>query len=86
MPHYIAFIADKGFRTCCHGVSFPDLPGVHHRRRRRSTKRCSSASEVLIFSAEDWTNADGSTGCQTAPRRSISYGRTLKSPITPRTR
>jgi antitoxin HicB len=59
MPHYIALIREES--DGCYGVSFPDLPGVMT-GGDDFEDAVQQATEVLGFTAEDWTNPDGSTG------------------------
>jgi antitoxin HicB len=59
MPHYIALIHKD--TDSCYGVSFPDVPGVIT-GGDTIDEAMQQAVEVLQFAAEDWTNADGSTG------------------------
>ena len=84
MPHYIAFIERRN-RSCRYGVSFPDLPWLHHPRgddaRRSSAQRFGSAD--LYRRGLD--HRDGATGLP-PPRTIDQLRRTLKSPITPSTR
>jgi antitoxin HicB len=71
MPHYIALIhkdADSSY-----GVSFPDIPGVTT-AGDTIDEAMRQAVEVLEFAAEDWTNADGTTGFK--PPRTIDQLRT----------
>ena len=59
MPHYIALIHKD--TDSCYGVSFPDIPGVFT-GGDTIDEAMQQAVEVLQFTAEDWTNPDGSTG------------------------
>jgi antitoxin HicB len=59
MPHYIALVHKDA--DSCYGVSFPDIPGVIT-GGDTIDEAMQQAAEVLQFAAEDWTNADGSTG------------------------
>jgi antitoxin HicB len=59
MPHYIALV--HKYADSCYGVSFPDIPGVIT-GGDTIDEAMQQAAEVLQFAAEDWTNADGSTG------------------------
>ena len=59
MAKYVALIREES--DGCYGVSFPDLPGVMT-GGDTIDEAIEQATEVLEFAAEDWTNADGSTG------------------------
>jgi predicted RNase H-like HicB family nuclease len=59
MPHYIALIHKDS--DSCYGVSFPDIPGVVT-AGDTVDEAMQQAGQVLQFAAEDWINADGSTG------------------------
>jgi antitoxin HicB len=61
MPHYIALVQKDA--DSCYGVSLPDIPGVVT-GGDTIDEAMQHAVEVLQFAAEDWTNADGSTGFQ----------------------
>jgi antitoxin HicB len=59
MTYYIALIHKDA--DSCHGVSFPDWPGVVT-TGDTIDEAMQRAAEVLTFAAEDWENYDGVKG------------------------
>ena len=56
MAHYLALIHKQA--DSCHGVSFPDVPGVFT-AGDTIDEAMQKAADVLEFAAEDWSDLEG---------------------------